>query len=204
MYEMADQSWRSRPKKISAKTIKTVAARIAEHARVRDLAAVEVILHGGESLLAGHDSIREIVTTVRSAVAARVDVSLQTNATLLDDDYLRLFDELGIGIGVSLDGGERTHDRSRRTAAGKGAVTAPSRTRWNGSRRPASPTCSEGCSASTLLESGSLTGLGESFVGGMVSRLDSWAYEPIPRQAVTLARSAADRHLSLWRERNGR
>jgi uncharacterized protein len=121
VYEMADQSWRSRPRTMSRETVETTAARIAEHARAHDLDSVHVVLHGGEPLLAGHDDVRDVVTMLRSAVPARVEVSAQTNGVLLDDSYLRLFDELGVGVGVSLDGGETEHDRSRRTADGRGS-----------------------------------------------------------------------------------
>ncbi|MEV0595929.1 FxsB family cyclophane-forming radical SAM/SPASM peptide maturase [Nonomuraea cavernae] len=121
MYEMADQSWRSRPRRMSSEVVAVTAARIAEHARAHGLTSVEVILHGGEPLLAGAKEIDELVTTVRAAVDAEVTVSLQTNATLLDEPYLRLFDRLGIGVGVSLDGGQEAHDRTRRTADGRGS-----------------------------------------------------------------------------------
>jgi uncharacterized protein len=121
MYEMADQSWRFRPKRMSRETVEATTKRIADHAAAHDLDAVHVILHGGEPLLAGPGEIRDVVTTLRAAVPARVEVSLQTNAVLLDDRFLRLFDELGIGVGVSLDGGPAEHDRSRRTADGRGS-----------------------------------------------------------------------------------
>ncbi len=123
MYEMADSSWQSRPKQMSREIFAATAARIAQHAHRHNLADVELILHGGEPLLAGHDAIRELVTLVRSAVGpgTRTEVGLQTNGTLLDLPYLRLFDELGVRVGVSLDGDETMHDRGRRRANGQGS-----------------------------------------------------------------------------------
>ena len=58
---------------------------------------------------------------------AQADVRVQTNGVGLDDSYLRLFNELGIQIGVSLDGGAEAHDRHCRFSSGRGshaAVTA--------------------------------------------------------------------------------
>ncbi|GGL38233.1 FxsB family cyclophane-forming radical SAM/SPASM peptide maturase [Planomonospora parontospora] len=126
MYEMADTSWRGRPKRMAPETFAAAAARIAEHARAHDLDQVEVVLHGGEPLLAGREAIRDLVTRVRSAVGGgtAVRVTLQTNATLLDRGYLGLFDELGVRVGVSLDGDEAMHDRSRRRANGQGSHAA--------------------------------------------------------------------------------
>lgn len=54
----------------------------------------------------------------------------------------------------------------------------------------------------TLLDSDALTGPGVTFVGGMARRLDQWAGEPVPAASTMLAAGAADRHRSLWRERN--
>jgi uncharacterized protein len=123
MYEMADSSWRAQPKRMSQKVAVATADRIAEHVRAHNLSEIEIILHGGEPLLAGPDSLREIVTGIRSTVGADVDltVSLQTNGTLLGPAYMRLFDELGVRVGVSLDGNQSMHDRSRRFANGRGS-----------------------------------------------------------------------------------
>ncbi|MGW4791366.1 FxsB family cyclophane-forming radical SAM/SPASM peptide maturase [Nonomuraea sp. NPDC004297] len=121
MYEMADQSWRSRPLRMASDVVEAVAARIAEHVRGHGLTSVEVILHGGEPLLVAPEEIGRLVGTVRAAVDAQVGVTVQTNALRLDRTYLGLFDRLDIGVGVSLDGGQQDHDRSRRTADGRGS-----------------------------------------------------------------------------------
>src|SRR5580700_8203056 len=106
MYEMADQSWRDRPRRMSMETAEQTATRIAEHARNHGLADLALILHGGEPLLAGHELIWRLVTATRkrSGLDVRVDVHVQTNAVGLSESYLRLFAELGARIGVSLDG----------------------------------------------------------------------------------------------------
>jgi uncharacterized protein len=126
VYEMADQSWRSRPTRMSRNTVADTAARIAEHARRHSLTSVQLILHGGEPLLAGADLIEHTVTTIRAAVdsGVRVDVALQTNGVLLDTAYLKLFDALEIHVGVSLDGDASAHDRHRRRANGEGSHSA--------------------------------------------------------------------------------
>ena len=129
MYEMADQSWRDRPRRMSHEIAEITAMRIGEHARAHGLRDVELILHGGEPLLAGRELVSYLVTAARQAAGPSVTVhaSVQTNAVGLSDPYLRLFDELGIRVGVSLDGGAEDHDRHRRFASGRGshaAVTA--------------------------------------------------------------------------------
>jgi uncharacterized protein len=121
VYEMADQSWQSRPKRISRETVAITAERIAEHVREHSLKAVQLTLHGGEPLLAGAELIEHIVTTVRAAVNAKVGVVLQTNGVLLDAAYLKVFDAHNIHVSVSLDGDADAHDRYRRRANGEGS-----------------------------------------------------------------------------------
>jgi uncharacterized protein len=121
MYTMADQSWRRQPRRMSAATIDAVAARIAEHARSNALTKVNLILHGGEPLLAGAAALRHAVTAVRDAVDAEVlvNASVQTNGTLLNRDFLELFDELGVRVSVSLDGDRKANDRYRTYVGGQ-------------------------------------------------------------------------------------
>jgi uncharacterized protein len=126
MYEMADQSWREQPRAMSAETIELTAHRIGEHARAHALQRITLIAHGGEPLLAGRDRIRQLVTSTRLAVGpgTTVDAAVQTNAVGLSDAYLELFDELGVRVGVSIDGDKQAHDRHRRFASGRGSHLA--------------------------------------------------------------------------------
>jgi uncharacterized protein len=126
MYEMADQSWRDRPRRMSAETAAYAAARIGEHARVHGLRAIALILHGGEPLLAGPQLIADLVRATRDAAGSGVNVEarVQTNAVGLDEDYLVLFEELDVRVGVSMDGSAEAHDRHRRFASGRGSYAA--------------------------------------------------------------------------------
>jgi uncharacterized protein len=126
MYEMADQSWRTQPKRMSRDTIAKTCERIAEHAHAHSLPSIRLVLHGGEPLLAGPDLLKFVTTTLRSRLgsATTAAVSIQTNGVLLDAEFLKLFDELGVGVGVSLDGDVDGHDRHRRKANGQGSYAA--------------------------------------------------------------------------------
>ncbi|MGW0809365.1 FxsB family cyclophane-forming radical SAM/SPASM peptide maturase [Nonomuraea sp. NPDC002799] len=123
VYEMADQSWRDQPRRMSDAVADRTIERIAEHAAQHDLPEIDIILHGGEPLLAGAGLISRIVRGIRGAVATgtRVNVNIQTNAVRLDEAYLRLFESLEIRVGVSLDGYAEAHDRHRRFADGRGS-----------------------------------------------------------------------------------
>jgi uncharacterized protein len=123
VYEMADQSWREQPRRMSDAIADRAVERIAEHASSHDLAEIDVILHGGEPLLAGPELISRVVCGVRGAVGTgtKVNVHIQTNGVRLDEAYLQLFESLEIRVGVSLDGYAEAQDRHRLFADGRGS-----------------------------------------------------------------------------------
>ena len=126
MYEMADQSWRDRPRKMSMEIAEQAAMRIGEHAHKYQLPSLALILHGGEPLLAGPELISGFIEATRKATGSRVRVEakVQTNGVGLDESYLRLFRDLEVQVGVSLDGAAGSHDRHRRFASGRGSYSA--------------------------------------------------------------------------------
>jgi uncharacterized protein len=77
---------------------------------------------GGEPLLAGKAFYRRAVALQKQhALDGQVIANaMQTNGTLLDDEWCALFAEHGFLVGISLDGPPGWHDRFRRDPAGKG------------------------------------------------------------------------------------
>jgi uncharacterized protein len=55
----------------------------------------------------------------------------------------------------------------------------------------------------TLLASGRLTSAGQAFVGEMGRVLGAWQREPVPANAIALARREAEVHLARWQADNG-
>lgn len=123
VYTMADQRWRGRPRVMSPLVIEQTAARVAEHARDHALPTVDVVLHGGEPLLAGPEVLTRLVRSVRAALpgATQVRFGVQTNGVRLDEGYLRTLRALRVSVSVSLDGGRVAHDRHRRRPDGGGS-----------------------------------------------------------------------------------
>ncbi|WP_181802910.1 radical SAM protein, partial [Streptomyces shenzhenensis] len=104
LYEGPDHTWRARPAAAPAAVLDRTADRIAEHARGHALTALSLVLHGGEPLLAGVDTLVRFTALVRDLVPAgcTVHTTVQTNATLLTEDRmtaLRLT-EKGYRVGV--------------------------------------------------------------------------------------------------------
>jgi uncharacterized protein len=124
VYEMADQGWRGLPQRMSQPVVGKTVERIAEHAERHGLPSVDVILHGGEPLLAGPEWLADLVGSLRARVPAQVNVAMQTNGTLLDRPMLAALKRLEIKVGVSVDGDAEATGRHRRYANGRNSFDA--------------------------------------------------------------------------------
>ncbi|MER6790169.1 FxsB family cyclophane-forming radical SAM/SPASM peptide maturase [Streptomyces sp. NPDC000658] len=129
LYAGPDRTWRSRPASAAPEVLDRTAARIAEHARAHALPALSLVLHGGEPLLAGAETLARFTALVRGRVPAgcAVDAVVQTNATLLTARRLAVLADAGLRIGVSLDGGLAAHNARRVDHSGRPSWPAASR-----------------------------------------------------------------------------
>ena len=73
--------------------------------------------HGGEPTLIGVDTFRKIVSLQRrhQPPGRHITNGIQTNGTLLDENWCRFLDREGFGVGLSMDGPQDLHDRYRLT-----------------------------------------------------------------------------------------
>ena len=78
---------------------------------------------GGEPTLAGLDCYRKAIECMKCFGGHGVNVSnaLQTNGTLLTDEWGEFLAEYHFLVGVSIDGPPAIHNRFRRDASGKGS-----------------------------------------------------------------------------------
>lgn len=76
--------------------------------------------HGGEPLMRPISFYRRaLALQKRYAQGRQIDNAIQTNGTLLTDEWCAFFKENNFLVGVSIDGGQDFHDAYRRTAAGR-------------------------------------------------------------------------------------
>ena len=101
VYESADQSWRGRPLAVAPDVVAQTAMRIAEHVKTHDLASVDVVLHGGEPLLAGAcgPSPDPVERPAALRGLCRLDLRVHTNGVLLTEEFCELFDEYDVQVG---------------------------------------------------------------------------------------------------------
>jgi uncharacterized protein len=81
---------------------------------------VTVAWQGGEPTLMGLDFFKRSVEYAEKykAPGMSISYSVQTNGTLLDDDWCRFFRENGFLVGISVDGPPELHDTYRRDKGG--------------------------------------------------------------------------------------
>jgi len=94
---------------------------IAQHIDASPETEIRFSWHGGEPTVLGLDYFREIVALQRKHKPPdrRIANGIQTNGTLLDEDWCRFFAEEGFAVGLSLDGPREMHDLHRVTKDGK-------------------------------------------------------------------------------------
>ena len=123
MYNLADTSYLTRPKRMSESVRDALFLRLREHALAHGIDPIVVGIHGGEPLLVGRAYLDEWAGRLRETLkgAADVRLRLQTNGILLDERWVELFHRHGLRIGISIDGPQRYNDRFRVDHAGRGA-----------------------------------------------------------------------------------
>lgn len=124
MYNMGDNTYRNQPKFMSAETVELMVSRIAEHCAKHEVEEFMFVFHGGEPLLVDPAWYSDIVAMVHEKfeqINTRPGFVVQTNGVLLDKAWCRHFMELGINVGISLDGTRRDHDHFRKDHAGRGS-----------------------------------------------------------------------------------
>jgi uncharacterized protein len=111
---------------MSEATAHAVAAFLRRGVQDHRIAHLYIGLHGGEPTLVPKARLDRIVTILRDALAdvTTVHFAMQTNGTLLDDEWIELLTKHRVMVGVSLDGPPHIHDASRPDHRGRGSYDA--------------------------------------------------------------------------------
>jgi uncharacterized protein len=93
---------------------------IESYIQAQPVAEVLFTWHGGETLLRDISFYRKALTFQKKYGRGRnIDNVLQTNGTLLTDEWCKFFKDNNFLIGISIDGPEHCHDVYRKNKAGK-------------------------------------------------------------------------------------
>jgi uncharacterized protein len=93
---------------------------IIQHIAASSDPVINFSWHGGEPTIPGIDYFRKIVALQRAHCPAnrRITNAMQTNGTLLNDEWCIFLKEANFAVGLSIDGPQEYHDRCRVTKDG--------------------------------------------------------------------------------------
>lgn len=111
---------------MSEATARAVASFLRHGVQEHRIAHLYIGLHGGEPTLLPKARFDQICTILRDALddVTTVHFAMQTNGTLLDEEWIELIDKHQILIGVSIDGPPHIHDAARPDHRGRGSYEA--------------------------------------------------------------------------------
>ncbi len=102
-------------------TDKVLSAFIRSYVTAQPTPLVEFVWQGGEPTLLGMDFFRRVIELQRPFAHHReIRNSLQTNGTILNDEWCHFMKKYNFMVGISLDGPKEIHDRYRRDRKGNG------------------------------------------------------------------------------------
>lgn len=124
MYNMGDKTYKNQPKYMSEETVSLILERVKEHVLEHKISNFQFIFHGGEPLLVKKEyylSFIDRANRLFKNIDMQLRFSIQTNGVLLDKKWCKLFNSLGVSVGVSIDGTKEDNDTYRKDHSGKGS-----------------------------------------------------------------------------------
>lgn len=106
---------------ITFDVIKSLRSFFEQACREYDIETIQVDFHGGEPLMMGKIRFKNACKEFSSGdyCNTRLQLACQTNAILIDDDWIDIFSEYNMSIGVSIDGPKHINDKHRLDKKGR-------------------------------------------------------------------------------------
>ena len=117
-YWFQDESVKSLPALISEEVIDAFLAALSRHIQRFHLKEFVCSFHGGEPTLFGCERLSKLIAKldmVGDREKCNMRYAITTNASLIDDDWIRLILKTKMSVAVSLDGPPEVHDSRRVT-----------------------------------------------------------------------------------------
>ncbi|CNI66782.1 cyclophane-forming radical SAM/SPASM peptide maturase XyeB [Yersinia bercovieri] len=109
------------PARISNKNIEQLVYFLQRACLEYDIATLQIDFHGGEPLLMKKENFASMCDQLTTADYGRSNISLalQTNGTLIDDEWISLFEQYLVYVSISIDGPKHINDRHRLDTKGR-------------------------------------------------------------------------------------
>lgn len=122
MFNKGNEDYKDMPLYISDDTVAATGRFLLQGARDMGAEVVRFGFHGGEPLMIKKARFAKICETLLGILSPelKVEFGVQTNGTLIDDEWVGLFEKYAVDVGVSIDGPEDYNDRYRLDHRGRG------------------------------------------------------------------------------------
>lgn len=122
VFNKGNTAYLQKPVKISRDMMVATTNYVVDGAKALGSTTVAVVFHGGEPLMMGKRDFDFFCKTLHEALDSVTDLrlNLQTNAMLIDDEWIDLFAKHSISVGVSIDGPKHVHDAERKDFRNRG------------------------------------------------------------------------------------
>jgi len=110
---------RKDPTKMDDSTLEQIISKVLKSPIIDD--RIEFLWHAGEPLTIGLEFYKKVVKLIRKYNVSNKNVTntIQTNGTLITDEWCKFFTKYDFGIGVSIDGPAFLHDKHRKNWANR-------------------------------------------------------------------------------------
>lgn len=114
-FNSEDQSYQSHPKHLSRDQVINISRFLKQGCEELNITELNIIFHGGEPLIYSKVNFDWMCSLFSETFPSNVSVyySLQTNGTLIDEKWTKLFLKHKVRIGISIDGPESYNDKYR-------------------------------------------------------------------------------------------
>jgi len=119
-----DQTFKERPAILSSNVLEEIICFLENGIIDLDIKELSISIHGGEPLLMRKDKFIYICEQFYKRLSIKLSkfsLVLQTNGTLIDKEWIEIFKQFKITLGISLDGNAESHDKYRIYHSGKGS-----------------------------------------------------------------------------------
>lgn len=117
VFNMGDEHYCNIPNIFSSELCDSLLKRIKEHCLKYELNNFAIVFHGGEPLILGITYYKMFLSKSHACFRntnIRITYLLQTNGTLMNDEWANFLTSNNIHVGFSLDGDESIHNKNRK------------------------------------------------------------------------------------------
>ncbi|CND31826.1 galns arylsulfatase regulator (Fe-S oxidoreductase) [Yersinia enterocolitica] len=114
------------PARLSNKNIHHLVCFLQRACQEYKIGTVQIDFHGGEPLLMKKENFTNMCIQLTSGnyCGSNIRLALQTNATLIDNEWIAIFDKYSVNVSISIDGPKHINDRHRLDTKGRSTYEA--------------------------------------------------------------------------------